>query len=472
MQAAWKVGAFVLVFVGLFAGILAVLNASLFAKPKDTYYARFTDAGGLNSGADVLLAGVSIGRVESVELAEDGAALATLSIDQGRKLPKNLVAVLPTSFIAIGDRQVLLKPLGTGTGFYAADNMDSPIPGQLQGPLDDILPDTGQTMEELNKTMVAFRELLQDKELKDGLVGVMKSGQDTAGKFGKLAEHLDGTLTRNDKRIDALLASMVDTVKNVESVTAELNSFAKSGKLQSQTEQLLATMNEAATEGKALVSDLRAYTADPEIQGNLKSTLENFNKMSESGVTIAANTEEITKNGIGISEQTKELMTKANKLADEVEKLIEDVKGAVKKFEGSGGASSLIPKIDVETGLTYNSEGSRLRADVNLQIPAGKDKLNLGLYDAFETNKLNIFFQRPLDQRTDLRYGVYASKPGIGVSYALAPNTWFQSELFGLNDPQLDIRLKRRFNESIFGWVGIDKVFGKNSLAVGVGTKR
>lgn len=473
MPAAWKVGALVLIFVGLILGIFATLGASIFTEPKELYYAKFADAGGLDSGADVLLAGVSIGRVDKVELTSTGEAIATLAIEQGRKLDKSLVAVLPTSFISLGDKQVLLRPMAQASGTYTAGDRSDPIPGILQGPLDEIFPDTEETMAELNKTMVAFRSLLEDKELKDGLVGIMKSGETTATKFGNLADNFNSTLTQNSDEINTLMKTMVATMKNVQSVSAEIEEFAASGTLQDQTEQLLTTMNAAATEGKGLMEDLRAYTADPELQDSLKSTLKNFESMSASGVNIAADTEVMTKNGIEISQQTKELMTKANKLADEVEKLIEDVKGAVKKFDPTGaGAGGLIPKVEVESDLTYNTEASRIRTDLNLKIPAGKEKLIFGLYDAFESNKLNILLERSINDRTDLRYGVYASKPGAGVSYRFAPNTWLQSEVFGLNDPQLDLRLKHRFNEALHGWVGIERVFDRNSPAIGIGIKR
>ncbi len=472
MQSAWKVGALVLVFVGLLAGTLIVLNASIFAKPVDHYYARFPDAGGLDSGAEVLLAGVSIGKVEKVELSSQGDALVTLSIEKGRVINKKMVAVLPTSFISIGDHQVLLQVATNEVGDYSPNNIDAPIPGRLQGPLEGILPDTTATFTELNKTMVSFRDLLEDKELRNGLVNVMKSGEQTSTKFGNLADNLNGTLARNSGQIDTLMASMVTTMKSVQSVSKEIEAFAASGKLQDQTDTLLTTMNEAASEGKALMEDLRAYTADPEMQASLKKTIDNFEKMSDSGVKIASDAEEMSKNGIEITAQTRDLMTKANNVADEVGRLIEDVKGAVKKFDPTNGTGSLLPKIEVESGLTYTTENTHLRSDVNLIIPSGKDKLIFGLYDAFETNKVNIMLQKGINDKTDLRYGVYASKPALGVSYRFAPDTWLQSELFGLNDPQLDIRLKRRFNESIHGWIGVDKVFGRNTPAIGIGIKR
>jgi phospholipid/cholesterol/gamma-HCH transport system substrate-binding protein len=472
MQSAWKVGALVLVFAAMVIGILSILNTSLFAKPKATYFAEFPDAGGVTAGSDVLLAGVSIGQVTDVKLASNGNALVQLAVNPEVVLPRKLIAILPSSFISIGDRQILLQPLRNQSGNYSINDQSDPIPGQLKGPLEDILPNTDATMEELNKTMASFRTLLEDKELRQGLVAIMKSGEQTSTKFGKLADNLNTTLVNNSDEINAMMKGMVATMKNVQEVSAELNDFAKKGTLQNETERLFKTLNAAAEEGQLLVADLRKYTNDPEIQDNLKSTLSNFETMSQSGVKIAGDVEVMTKNGIEISDQTAKLMTKANKVAEEVEKLVEDIKKAVGKFDAGGGASGLIPKVEVESDLTFADKPSRLRADVNLKLPVGKDKLIFGLYDAFESNKLNVMLEKTINPRTDLRYGVYASKPGVGVSYAVAPNTWIQSQLFGLNDPQFDLRLKRRFNETLHGYVGLENVFGRNRPSIGVGIKQ
>ncbi len=471
MQAAWKVGALVVVFAGMLIGVFAFLNASIFSKPTSTYYVEFTDAGGLNEGADVLLAGVSIGRVEEVRLLSTTSARATLRIDEGVQLDRRLVAVLPTGFISLGDRQVLLQPGREESGTYQPNDPSDLIPGQLQGPLEGLLPDTGPTLNELNKTLVAFQELLQDDELKNGLKDVMASAKTTSDQFGRLAGNLNGTLDRNRADIDAMLDSMVAAMNDVQSVTAELNRYATSGQMQAQVDSLLSTMNSAAQEGEALVRDLRAYTTDPEIQANLKKTLANFEAMSESGTRIAQDAETMTKNGIEISEKTSELMTRANKIAADLEELIGDVKGAVGRFSESGG-TSFLPKIGVEGDLVYQSGDSQLRADVNLRIPAGKDDLIFGLYDAFESNKLTAMFEKNVNDQLDLRYGVYASKPGVGVSYAIAPATWIESQLFGLNDARLDVRLRHRFGSTVHGWFGLENVFGRTTPAIGVGIRQ
>lgn len=478
MQSAWKVGLFVVGFVGLMVGAYAVLRANIFAPETDTYYAAFQDAGGLTVGSAVLYSGVKIGEVEGVSLSETGGAIVTLSLERKTRVPQGTTAILPSSFISIGDRQVLLKPPPQALAYYAPNNADSPIPGTLQGPLDSVFPDSAKTIEELNKTMVAFQELLGDKELKGGLVNLMKStsntmveGQNTAKEFGKLANSLNGVVAKNAGQVSQMLSSMSASLENLQAISLKMKQVATDGKLEAQANELLATITSAAKEGETLVKNLSDVTGDPELKASMKGTLQNFESMSQSGVRIASDAEIMAKNGVEISEQTKELLKKANKLTDEVSKGLEDLKGTVAGLMESkkGG---LIPDISVEADLVRETRPGRFRNDINAKLPIGKENLIVGMYDVFESNKLNMQLERPINGKTDLRYGVYASKPGVGVSYALAPNLTLRSDLFGLNNTQWDVRLKYDFKTGLYGWVGVERMLRQNSLAIGIGIKR
>lgn len=478
MQSAWKVGLFVVIFVGMLVGAYATLQASVFAPVRDPYYAQFEDAGGLTKGSAVLYSGVKVGEVSSVELSDEGFALVKMEVDRSLRIPEGTLAVLPSSFISIGDYKLLLKPPKRAINYVSPDNLDSPIAGSLLGPLEGILPDTEETMAELNKTMVAFQELLGDKELKGGLVNLMKAtegtmieGQQTAKQFGKLAGRMDGVIAANAGKVGSMMDSMAVSLESLQAISLELKRVATDGKLEAQANELLATITSAAKEGEGLVKDLRAVTGDEEMRESMKGTLQNFETMSESGVKIASDAEVMAKNGVAISEETKKLLEKANKLADEVGKGLEDLKGVVSKF-GEGGGSGLIPKIEVESEIVQQTDPGRLRTDFNAKIPVGKDKLVLGMYDAFESNKLNLQLERPLDGKTDLRYGVYASKPGLGVSYRFAPNLSMQGNLFGLNSTQFDWKLQYDNRTGLYGWVGIERLFKQNSPAIGIGIKR
>lgn len=106
-------------FVGLFVvlGLAAVvyLTIKLGAGSLvggDTYEveARFTNAGGLNTGGSVVVAGVPVGRVEGIRVQpSDYSAIVTLRVNSGVKLPTDTMASIKTSGL-IGDKFVALSP--------------------------------------------------------------------------------------------------------------------------------------------------------------------------------------------------------------------------------------------------------------------------------------------------------------------------------------------------------------------------
>ncbi len=471
MRAAWKVGLFVVFFAGLAVTLLLFMRVSVFGKRFSTYYAKFGDAGGVIEGSAVMQSGVRVGQVARVQFADDGQVMVKLDIFSGHRIPAGTTASIPGSIISLGERQLVLNVPKSSSGVIQPDNEDKPIPGVAINALDGLLPGLDTTMEQVNKTLVAVQDLLGDEELRGGLSNMLSTGAETTAKFGEVADTLNSTLARSGRGIDSMMASMARTLRNLEDVSVSVRRITTDGKLEAQANELLATVGAAAKEGKALVEDLHSMTNDPEMKASLKETMANFQSMSESGKKMAQDGEIITANGVDASQQAKEILAKANKLADEVAKLVSDVKGKVDDVV-PGATRNLIPSVGIDGDLSYDTNTKKVRSDVTLRVPAGKETLLLGMYDAFESNKLTLQLEKSLNSRTDLRYGVYASRPGVGVSYEVAPNLVLRGDLYGLNDPRMDVRLRYDVSTGNYVWVGVDKLLGRNSVSLGVGIKR
>ncbi|MEX1119565.1 MAG: outer membrane lipid asymmetry maintenance protein MlaD [Terrimicrobiaceae bacterium] len=105
--------------VGIFVvlGVVAVAyltvklgSGSLLGGETYLVEARFANAGGLNAGSSVLVAGVTVGRVEKVQMDPvDYSAIATLQIQSTLKIPADSMASIKTSGL-IGDKFVALLP--------------------------------------------------------------------------------------------------------------------------------------------------------------------------------------------------------------------------------------------------------------------------------------------------------------------------------------------------------------------------
>ncbi|MFY8216066.1 MAG: outer membrane lipid asymmetry maintenance protein MlaD [Chthoniobacterales bacterium] len=103
------------IFVVLGVAAIAYLTMKLGTGSMiggDTYVieARFTNAGGLNKGSSVMLAGVFVGRVEEVKFdPADYSAIATLRIISTLQLPTDTMASIKTTGL-IGDKHIALAP--------------------------------------------------------------------------------------------------------------------------------------------------------------------------------------------------------------------------------------------------------------------------------------------------------------------------------------------------------------------------
>lgn len=106
-----SVGLFVVLGLAAVAYLALKLGAGSMLG-GDTYLieARFDNAGGLHSGCNVQLAGVTVGRVEAVRFdPADFSAIATLRIVSALKLPTDTMASVKTSGL-IGDKFIALAP--------------------------------------------------------------------------------------------------------------------------------------------------------------------------------------------------------------------------------------------------------------------------------------------------------------------------------------------------------------------------
>jgi phospholipid/cholesterol/gamma-HCH transport system substrate-binding protein len=104
--------------VGLFvlAGLAALVwlavklgSGSLLGNGTFSIRARFADVGGIAPGASVLISGVPVGKVESLDLDDRYNAIATLRIRKGVLLPSDTMAAIRSSGL-IGEKHIALSP--------------------------------------------------------------------------------------------------------------------------------------------------------------------------------------------------------------------------------------------------------------------------------------------------------------------------------------------------------------------------
>lgn len=113
------VGGFVLLGLAAIAYLTLKLGSgSLIGGDNYRLEARFDNASGLHVGGSVHVAGVPVGRVESIRVEPiDYSAIVTLSVLSGLHLPTDSMASIKTTGL-IGDKYISLSP-GADASFLA-----------------------------------------------------------------------------------------------------------------------------------------------------------------------------------------------------------------------------------------------------------------------------------------------------------------------------------------------------------------
>jgi len=107
-----SVGVFVFIgIIGMSFLALKLGEVGGFGESGYSLQASFDDIGGIRVGADVMIAGVPIGRVRKIELSGTDEALLNIHINDGVKITHDAIASIRTKGI-IGDRYVRISQGG------------------------------------------------------------------------------------------------------------------------------------------------------------------------------------------------------------------------------------------------------------------------------------------------------------------------------------------------------------------------
>lgn len=465
MQGAWKVGLLVIVFVALLIGSYALLGKQLFAPKTNRYYADFEDAGGITVGTPVLMAGVRVGEVREIRLANPRLARLTLQLDSGTEIPSGTIAQMQSSLISLTPQPIMLVPPVKETTLLPPG---STLLGVHPSPLADLLPNAKEAMNQLTKTLAAAQNLIKDQELRNDVKNLLLTSQATMQKFSIVAQQASTLIGTNQPTLRRALDDAAKAMNDLQKTTASVAQFAQDKKWRNQTYSLLASLNTTSQKAQQLVDNLNSFVTDPKLRQPLNEAAANTAEITKTGTRIAANTETMSKNGVVITQKAIEIEDKAKDLEDHAKGVLDKLGG----FLGPKPSKSLFGGITGTLDVIRESNPGHIRTDVNVTVPLHDENLHVGVFDAFESNKVNLELGRKFGPADELLFGVYASKPALGVDYRLAPRVSLRGDLYNINDPRLDLRARIEFGSGFYGWLGINQVFKSNAPLIGIGFRR
>jgi len=201
MDLEFKVGIFVAIGIAIFMSMIFSLKELKYAQQKYTVKVRFNFANGIEIAAPVRVAGVQVGEVKNIEIAENKEENRTsvdlyIGLDKKIKVEKDAEAFINTLGL-IGEKYVEILP---GTPGSEVLRPGDTLMGRESVPIEkltekgyEIANGLGDTIKHFNKligdpeTQVAFKETMLDlrkfMSSANTVMDKVKAGEGTVGKL-------------------------------------------------------------------------------------------------------------------------------------------------------------------------------------------------------------------------------------------------------------------------------------------------
>jgi len=453
-----KVGVVVLLALALFGGLYLYLAH---INPND-YNVRvyFHDTKALLRQSVVRMEGVAIGEVKDIHMdttRRPPQPIVTLSIDKKFDIPADSTCHI-ISGLFISNPQVEIDP---GKDIAALPKNGRAVMPSTEGPgpIESMVPGAGQTITKVNKTLdtvtarfneltakmnvaldktsrlltttnqaaLAARDLVTDPRLKNSLM-------DTLGNFrqasadARVTVHQFGTELRqtmrtgngavqklSDHLVNYTLPRLDTTIDEANSVVRKLTEEVTDPRLQQSIRQTAELAQTTMARFSQIASDIHQITGDPALQTNMKQTVAHLDTVT----------------------------TEAGQTLDKVNTLLDRLNGTGKKPH--------LPPVTVVGSVAEQMNPGHLRVDLDARIG---NLVDLGFYDLGQDTRLNLQGISPLGKYSDVRYGLYASKLGVGLDFAPGSSVGFRADLWDTNRPRLDLRAQFKVNKDASLWVG------------------
>lgn len=265
----------------LYFGLHFLKGMTLFSG-DNKYYVKFKDVSGLSVASPIFANGYRVGVVEEImfDYQNTGEIVAAIDVDTKLSVPKGSRAEIATDLM--GNVKVLLV-LGN-----AADGMVAPgdtITGSQQvgamGKAADMIPAVQQMLPKLDSILASVNTLLADPAIANSLHNVDQITADLTRtshdlslltaqlnrQMPQMLQNADGVLantnqiTKDISNMDfaATMTSVNTTLKNVEQMTAALNSREGTLGLLMRDPSLYYNLNSTMMHADSLMLDLKQH---------------------------------------------------------------------------------------------------------------------------------------------------------------------------------------------------------------------
>jgi phospholipid/cholesterol/gamma-HCH transport system substrate-binding protein len=454
-SAAAGVGVVVVIAAAILVTVYVLLASAGIVGNTYSMPVEFNNAQGVTKGTEVRLAGVKIGEVSGVDVSAGRRARLMLRIRQKYDVPPDADIRLATSGLLTAP-VVEIVPKRRGPAEKGVRQ------GTSAPSLDELIPKGEELITNLSNLSQSMQELIGDRRLRNNLqrstenmAVVTERGKAIAANLQQASQ--DGRQIASQFR---LTTSRLDrTAAMVQETVAE-----NRGKLR----QTLVTVNDTLGAVQGLVEQMTVLVADPKVKGSLQNSASNIEQATANLAKLSSNLEKLSSDP-KLNEDLRATVSGTRATVEETQRLF----ARLNKIVGSGGkaaegAREQLRQTEFAVDLGQETSPGRPRIDVNAVVPAGPKRFyRVGLYDLGEGNRMNLQVGRPLGANS-LRYGLYASRLGIGLDVGPPSHPRLSADLYGTDEPHLDVAARARLGRGLDLKLGVQSLFGDNAPMIGV----
>jgi phospholipid/cholesterol/gamma-HCH transport system substrate-binding protein len=272
------------------------LKGNAIFSSETVLYAKYSHVDGLGVSKPVMINGFQIGRVDKLQLQQDGSIVATLKIKGKYEIPKNSIANL------LGSKAIVMA-LGTGTDFAQdGDTLNANVAKGLLETVEPVQKKAELIIAKMDSILTSVNTILNPNFQKN----VDKS-------FNSIASTL-ASLEATSKKVDNLVGSEGSRISSILS-----NVEAISNNLKQNNQKINGILNNIST------------ITDQVAAANFKQTIDNANKAVADlqGIVTKVNNGQGT---LGLLVNDTKMYDNLNNASKNLDNLIIDLKENPKRY--------------------------------------------------------------------------------------------------------------------------------------------